>query len=155
MQAEPHAGPAEKAVRAEEAVREDETLVEIIPVLEEIARIEKREVETGRVRLHKSVRERDETVEVLLRQEDIEVERVPVGRVVSEAPAPWQDGDTYVVPILEEVLVVEKRLVVKEELRVRRKATERTQREVVRLRTEEVQVETVPPAPPAGPVANP
>ena len=122
-------------------------LVDVIQVVEEVARITKREVETGRVRLHKTVREVDEPVEVLLRQEELEVERVPVGRVVAEAPAPRQEGDTYVIPVLEEVLVVEKRLFLKEELRVRRKATERTAREVVRLRKEEVTVEDLSPLP--------
>lgn len=149
-------GAAETA-RAESliaAARTDSSLVDVIQVVEEIARVTKREVETGRVRLHKTVREVDEPVEVLLRQEELEVERVPVGRVVTEAPVPRQDGDTYVLPVLEEVLVVEKRLFLKEELHVRRKATERTAREVVRLRKEEVTVEDLSPSlPSASPTA--
>ena len=52
-------------------------LVDVIQVVEEVVRISKREVETGRVRLHKTVREVDEPVEVLLRQEELEVERIP------------------------------------------------------------------------------
>lgn len=166
MQAEPGTGRAEEAARSEEALAEafrtdpalveaslvetartDDSLVDVIQVVEEVARITKREVETGRVRLHKTVREVEEPVEVVLRQEELEVERVPVGRVVPEAPAPRQEGDTTVIPVLEEVLVVEKRLLLKEELRIRRKATERTAREVVRLRKEEVTVEDLSPRP--------
>ena len=114
---------------------------EVIPVLRETINVSKREVETGRVVVHKTVSERDEAVEVLLRRTDVSVERVPVGRTVTEAPASRQEGDVLIIPVMEEVLVVEKRLVLKEELRIRTTASERTSHEVVRLRTESVQIE--------------
>ena len=116
-------------------------MVEVIPVVEETLRVEKREYESGRVLVHKTVTERDEVAEVLLRQQDLIVERVPVGRAVSEAPQTRQDGDTLIVPILEEVLVVEKRLFLKEELHIRKHSSERTEQHKVRLRTEHVQIE--------------
>ena len=116
-------------------------MVEVIPVVEETLRIEKREFESGRVLVHKTVTERDEVAEVLLRQQDLIVERVPIGRTVSEAPQTRQDGDTLIVPILEEVLVVEKRLVLKEELHIRKHSSERTEQHKVRLRTEHAEIE--------------
>ena len=116
-------------------------MVEVIPVVEETLRITKREFESGRVLVHKTVTERDEVAEVLLRQQDLIVERVPIGRTVSEAPQTRQDGDTLIVPILEEVLVVEKRLVLKEELHIRKHSSERTEQHKVRLRTEHVEIE--------------
>ncbi len=116
-------------------------LVEVIPVIEETIRVEKREFESGKVIVHKSVEERDEVVDVLLRQQDLSVERVPVGRVVQEAPQTRQEGDTLIVPILEEVLVVEKRLMLKEELHIRKHSTERTEQQTVRLRSEQVKIE--------------
>ena len=116
-------------------------MVEVIPVVEETLRVEKREYESGRVLVHKTVTERDEVAEVLLRQQDLIVERVPVGRAVSEAPPTRQDGDTLIVPILEEVLVVEKRLFLKEELHIRKHSSERTEQHKVRLRTEHVEIE--------------
>ena len=116
-------------------------VVEVIPVVEETLRVEKREYESGRVLVHKTVTEREELAEVLLRQQDLIVERVPVGRAVSEAPQTRQDGDTLIVPILEEVLVVEKRLFLKEELRIRKHSSERTEQHKVRLRTEHVEIE--------------
>ena len=127
-----------------EDAREQREVVEVIPVLREIAHIATREVETGRVRVHKTVREHDESVEVMLRHEELDVERVPIGREISEAPTPWQDGDTYVIPVVEEILVVEKRLVLKEELRIRTRRSEKAAYETVRLRSEDVKVETVP-----------
>ena len=116
-------------------------VIEVVPVVEETLRIEKREFESGRVLVHKTVTERDEVAEVLLRQQDLIVERVPIGRTVSEAPQTRQDGDTLIVPILEEVLVVEKRLVLKEELHIRKHSSERTEQHKVRLRTEHAEVE--------------
>lgn len=114
---------------------------EVIPVLRETIRVSKREVETGRVIVHKTVIERDETVEMLLKRTDISVERIPVNRVVTEAPSSRQDGDTLIIPILEEVVVVEKRLMLKEELHIRKDSSERTVHETVRLRSEEVRIE--------------
>ena len=116
-------------------------LTDLIPVIHETLRIEKREFESGRVLVHKTVTERDEVADVLLRQQDLIVERVPVGRAVSEAPQTRQDGDTLIVPILEEVVVVEKRLFLKEELHIRKRSSERTEQHKVRLRTEHVEIE--------------
>jgi len=114
---------------------------ETIPVLQETVRVSKREVETGRVAVHKTVTERDETVEMLLKRTDLAVERIPVNRVVTEVPASRQDGDTLIIPIMEEVLFVEERLVLKEELHIRKATSERLAREVVRLRTEHAEIE--------------
>ena len=116
-------------------------LVAVIPVIQETIRVEKREFESGKVVVHKTVTERDEAVEVLLRQQDLSVERVPIGRVVPEAPQTRQEGDTLIVPILEEVLVVEKRLVLKEELHIRKQSSERMEQQTVRLRSEQVEIE--------------
>ena len=53
-----------------------------------------------------------------LRHEDVVVERIPIGRIVDAPPAPRQDGDTWIVPIFEETLVLEKRFLLKEEVHV-------------------------------------
>jgi stress response protein YsnF len=45
---------------------------------------------------------------------------VPVGCIVETAPEIRTKGDLTIVPVLEEVLLVEKRLVLKEELHIRR-----------------------------------
>ena len=119
-------------------------VIETIPVMQETVRIDKRIVETGRVLIHKTVREFDQPVELLLKNQELSVERIPVGRVVTEAPEPRQEGEVLIIPVLEEIMVVEKRLVLKEELHVRRKETERTVRDTVRLRTEDVTVEQSP-----------
>lgn len=112
-----------------------------IPLAQEELEVGKREVETGRVRIRKVVREHEELVDERLSSEEVEVERVPVGRVVAGPLQPRQEGDVLVLPVLEEQLVVEKRLVLVEELRVRRRAVERPYRERVVLRSEAAIVE--------------
>ncbi|MFD1693079.1 DUF2382 domain-containing protein [Azotobacter chroococcum] len=59
-------------------------------------------------------------------------------------PQVRQEGDVTVIPVLEEVLVVEKRLVLKEELRVRRVVHEEPHSVPVTLRREQVTVERTP-----------
>jgi len=62
-------------------------------------------------------------IEETLLHDEVVVERVAVDAIVSltEAPSPRHVGDTLIVPILEEILVVERRLRVKEEIRITRK----------------------------------
>jgi len=123
------------------AVRRED--VETIPVVVETARVEKRVVETGRAVIHKTVSERDEVVNALLARHDVTVERVPVDRVVTELPVPRQEGETWVVPVFEERLVIEKQLVLKEELRIRTQTRHEAVQQTVRLRQEHVDIETV------------
>ncbi len=120
---------------------------EVVPVIEETAVVHKERVATETVRLRKRVHEDEEVLDIPVQTEAIEVERVPVGRWI-EAPADvHHEGDTTVYPVVEEVLVVEKRLRLVEEVRVtRRQATQRVQ-ERVGLRREEIVVERDAAAP--------
>jgi uncharacterized protein (TIGR02271 family) len=119
--------------------------VAVLPVVEEELRVGKRVVETGRVRVTKHVREREELVDEPLVREEYDVERVPVNVFVDEAVGPRQEGETLIVPVLEEVLVVEKRLLVREELRITRRQTEERESRRVTLLSEEVSVERTAP----------
>jgi uncharacterized protein (TIGR02271 family) len=125
-------------------VRAAET-VAVLPVVEEELRVGKRVVETGRVRVTKRVHEREEVVDEPLVREEYDVERVPVGVFVDEPVGPRHEGETLVVPVLEEVLVVEKRLLVREELRITRRQTEEREPRRVTLLSEEVSVERTGP----------
>jgi uncharacterized protein (TIGR02271 family) len=100
-----------------------------IPIVEEQVAIGKRTVETGRVRVHTVVDEEKLNLHELLERDVVEIERVPIGREVAQAPLPFEEGDTLIIPVVEERLIVEKRLVVVEEIRVRRRQ-ERTETEV-------------------------
>jgi uncharacterized protein (TIGR02271 family) len=96
----------------------------VMPVLEETLEIHKRQVETGRVRLTKIVREREELVDEPLLHHEVTVERKALNCVVEHPPAARQEGDTLIIPIVEEILVIEKRLILKEELHITTRQTE-------------------------------
>jgi stress response protein YsnF len=80
-----------------------------------------------------------------VRHESVEVTRVPVDRIVDHAPEIRTEGELTIVPVLEEILVVEKRLVLKEELHIRRRATTETAEVLVTLRKQRVVVERIDP----------
>ena len=115
-----------------------------VPVIEEQLLVDKQVNEKGRVRISKRVRETDETVNVPLVQENVSVERVPVNQYVAEAPPPVRyEGNVMIIPVLREVVVVEKRLVLVEELRVTKEQTQTQETQKIRLRKEEVEVKRV------------
>ncbi len=98
---------------------------EVIPVVEERAVILKRKKLTGGLRVRTIVRESEEVIDEPLTTDNVEVERVSVGRWV-EAPVPVrQEGETTIITLLEEVVVVEKRLRATEEVRITRRRTTR------------------------------
>ena len=111
-----------------------------VPVVKEHLLVEKRIVETGQVVVHvEPVVERQE-LEVPLLEETVEVERVAVNRFV-DAPQPVrQEGDVTIVPVFEEVLVIEKRLMLKEEVRLVRRKVATRERRSFDVRKEQVHV---------------
>ncbi len=113
---------------------------ETIPLAEEQIEISKRAVERGRAVVRTRVEEREEIAEIALRQEDVTVERVPIGVPVDVAPAVREEDGVLIVPILEERPVIETRLILKEEIRITRKSRTATVREPVRLRSERAEV---------------
>jgi uncharacterized protein (TIGR02271 family) len=115
----------------------------VLPVMEETLTVDKRPVETGRVRIRKVVHAREELVDPPLLREEVSIERVPVNRLVEGPVRVRYEGDTMIVSVLEEVLVVEKRLMVKEELRITTRRTETHTPQRVTLRREEVTIERV------------
>src|SRR4051794_25332707 len=113
----------------------------VVPVVEETAVVYKERVVTDRVRLRKQVHEDQEVLDIPVRTEALEVERVPVDRWIDAPAAIRQEGDTTVYPVMEEVLVVEKRLRLVEEVRVTQRRATRHVREEVALHREEIVVE--------------
>jgi uncharacterized protein (TIGR02271 family) len=125
----------------------EETLV--VPVVAEQLNVQKRRVETGGVRVKKIVREREEIIDEPLIREEVHVKRVPINRVV-EGPVPVRHvGNTMIISLLEEVLVVEKRLMLKEELHITKDEVETYKPQRVVLRSEEATIEHVGAAEPS------
>lgn len=116
-----------------------------IPVVQEEVSVGTRKVERGGVRVHRLVNERTETVEQPTIHEHVDVERITVGRVLAddEQPQVREEGDTLIIPVVEEMLVVEKRLVLKEEVRITKHRSEEIEQVQVVLREEDVQIEQI------------
>mgnify|MGYP001346272292 CR=1 FL=1 len=104
--------PDEMAYEAQTIVLHEERLV---------ADKEMRHV--GDVEIRTEVDEVPGRLEVDVLREDVEVEHVLRGEIVEERRDPYYDGDELVVPVYEEQLVVSKRLILREELRVKRVPT--------------------------------
>lgn len=120
---------------------DNQTLV--IPVIEEEAFLDKRVVETGKVRISKRIIEREETIDEPLFREEVTVERVAVNRYVDQPPQIRHEGDVMIIPVVQEQLVMQKRLVLIEELRVRKQIVETHQPQSVTLRREEIDVKRI------------
>jgi uncharacterized protein (TIGR02271 family) len=133
----------EPARSAHEA-RQPEPLV--VPVLVEELEVQKRLVETGKVRITKVVHERQAVVDEPLFHDNVAITRVPMQRVV-DGPVPVrEENDTTIISVVEEVLVVEKRWMLREEIHIRKQRVETHQPQRITLRSEDVQVERVPHA---------
>jgi uncharacterized protein (TIGR02271 family) len=97
-----------------------------------------REREAGAMKVRKRVRTDREQIEVPTRREEVSVERVPVSGDASEAEI---GEDEVVVPVTEEEVVVGKRAVAKEEVRIKKDVVEDTQVVEEDVRREEIDVE--------------
>jgi hypothetical protein len=127
----------------EEAAERTETVV--MPVVEEEVVVGKREVPAGGVRVHKVVHERDEMVDTVAMQEELDVQREAVERFVEQPEPARQEGDRTIIPVYEEVVVVEKRLRLKERWVITRRRTQVPGSQSVHLRREEVVVDRLEP----------
>ena len=118
----------------------------VIPVVVEELEVQKRVVETGKVRLTKVVHERETLVDEPLWRENVTITRVPIGRE-EEGPVPVREEEgTTILSVVEEVLVVEKRWMLQEEIHIRTERLETHQPQRITLRSAEVQIERVPHA---------
>jgi uncharacterized protein (TIGR02271 family) len=136
-------GTQDKAA-AEVAIGESVTL----PLIAETARIDKVAVETGRVRVSTRTEAVDQVLRETLRSDMVGVTRVPINRTLAEGETPpvaREENGVTIIPILEEILVVEKRLVLKEEVHVRQTTAVEDVEVPVTLRRQHAEVERTGP----------
>jgi uncharacterized protein (TIGR02271 family) len=115
----------------------------VVPVLQEVLDVQTSQVETGRVRIRKMVHDREETVDPPLWRDEVVIERVSINRVVEGPISVRSEGDTLIIPVLEEVLVIEKRLLLKEEVRITTQRVKTRAPQRVTLRHEEATIENI------------
>jgi uncharacterized protein (TIGR02271 family) len=113
-----------------------------VPLLEERLEVKKRTVTTGKVRVVTHTETVEEGVRAVLDGEEADVQTIELDQpVVGPVPQIRTEGDVIIVPVLEEILVVEKRLVLKREIRITKRRTSETVEIPVSLRKQRVKVE--------------
>lgn len=114
-----------------------------VPLAAEELRVSTRENVTGRVRVRTVLDVTKEMVRQELESEHLTVTRVPVDQLIEAAPPIRTEGDVTIIPIVEEILVVETRLVLKEEVHIRRTSTKEFVEQPVTLRKQRAVVEEI------------
>ena len=122
----------------------------VLPISAEELVVTKRPT-SERVTVSRETRSRDVVIDELLACQSVVVERVPIGRYVDVAPEIRQDGDDTILPVVEEVAVVVRRLLLREEVRLRRVKTQAHHVETVTLREQHVVVSRTAAAVGTGP----
>jgi stress response protein YsnF len=112
-----------------------------IPIVEEEAIVSKHSVDTERVSVRTSSEEQHVVICEEVRREHVEITRVAKDEEVAEAPSIRIEGDVTIVPVLEERIVVSKRLFLVEELHLRRAVDHQTVELPTTLRRTRVDVE--------------
>jgi uncharacterized protein (TIGR02271 family) len=118
----------------------------VLPVIQEEVGVGQQQVQTGAVRVRKASRDEQVEVPAEVVAERVTTERVPINRVVQLRPEIRHEGDTVVVPVVEERLVVHTELVLVEEVRITTHREVRDGTQVVSLRREQAIVERQDPA---------
>lgn len=107
---------------------------EVFLEVEEFLDVARQTRETGRIRVTRRVETDERVVDETGWSERVEVERVPIGTYVTQSESIREEDGVTIIPVYEEVLVVERRLLLKEEVHLRksREETREPQRHTVR-----------------------
>ena len=122
----------------------DEPSPRSIPLARETLHVGRRRVDTELVTVKTATDVEPVLIDEMLHAEHVAIRRTPVGRFVDEPPAPRYEGEALVIPVVEEVVVVERRLRLVEEVRIERQVDTRRHRETVPLRRQRVEVRRRP-----------
>ncbi|EPE96452.1 YsnF/AvaK domain-containing protein [Rhizobium grahamii] len=114
-----------------------------VDVVEERLLVDRERVCDGSVSVTTRTKTTTARAMIDVRRDDVEVQRVPVNRFVEDIPDVTTEGDVTIVPVLEERLVVEKKLFLVEEIWLRRVTTFRTKRVKADLRKQYATVQRI------------
>lgn len=109
-----------------------------IPVIQEQVRVDREVVETGRVSVQKRVHEETQMLNLPTLHQSVDIERLPINRVVEQAPEARYEGDVLVIPVVREEVITMTRLVLVEEVRLKNTYRTEVDSQSVTLRREEV-----------------
>lgn len=105
--------------------------------------VHKRDIEQGRVRIDKRIETVPFAEDIDVELDVVEVQRVPLNQEFDAPPDSRYEGDTLIIPVVEEVLVVTRRYRVIEEVHVTTRREVRTERVEDELRREVLSVDVV------------
>jgi len=134
--------PAPASVAPEGTVPLTESIV--VPVAEEELTATTRPVDRGVVRVTTRVETVSAPWETTLREDEVAIARVPVNQPVEAVPEPRWEGETLIVPVLAEEVVVTRRLILREEIRITRRVQMETVTGTEPVRRQLVDVARVP-----------
>lgn len=115
----------------------------IIPLVEEVVRLEKQSRTGGGVRINTGTITEEHLVDEPVSRDEVTVRRVSVQRFVQTAEPDRFTDDTQVVSLHREVLHVVRRLQVYEEIHITRRSHVERHQEVVTLRRQTATVERI------------
>jgi uncharacterized protein (TIGR02271 family) len=115
---------------------------QVIPVIEEFIKVEKKEVESGRLLVKKKIYEEEEVISVPLTHDEFSVERIQLEQLIDTEPSPiMYEGDTIIIPVVREEVTVKKQLVLVEEIRITKRKVETIHKQTVTFRKEDITIE--------------
>ncbi len=115
-----------------------------IPLVSEELDVERKKVDIGGVRVGKTSIERVEHVRESATREEVVVDRISINRIVEAPTGIREEGDVTVIPVFEEIVTVERKWLLKEELRIAKRRTQVPHEEDVVLRQESAVVDRLP-----------
>lgn len=111
-------------------------------VYEEHAQVDKKVVKKGKVSIVKKVHTHDENIQVALESDNIKIEKISVNQYVNAQPTVRQEGNTTIIPVVKEVAVVEKRILLVEEIHITKQVVTNEEEKTIPLRKEEILIES-------------
>ncbi len=117
----------------------------VIPLYAEEVFIDRHQIAGDTIRVTVRTNTTEQVVDEHTNHTRVEIERIPIGQRIDSVPPVRTEADTTIIPVIEEVIVVERRLVLKEEIRLRRVQSVENHREIVNLREQYAIIERVSP----------
>jgi uncharacterized protein (TIGR02271 family) len=116
-----------------------------IPLHAEELSVSRRQTAGDTLQVSTVTREHARFVDEMLNHERVEIERVPIGRPVDAIPLVRQEGDTTIMSVVEETIIIERRLILKEEVHIRRLHVSERHQEAAVLRKQEAVITRIEP----------
>jgi uncharacterized protein (TIGR02271 family) len=115
------------------------------PLYAEDLTVSKRQIAGDMVQVGTITRKNESFIDETLNHKRVQIDRIPVGRQVDAVPPVRQEGDTTILSVVEETVVVERRLILTEEIHIRRLHVSERHQEAVILRKQEAVITRIDP----------